>query len=162
MKNYILNESNYRFLGSNNIDLAILPWGATEPHNFHLSYGTDSLETSFITEKSAEKAVENGAAVMVLPCIPFGMQNPGQTDLPFCLHSSVETQMAILKDIVDSLNRQGIRKLLIVNGHGGNDFKPLIRDLYTRIDGFFIVSMRIAIPLMLDLSKLKLTILNNG
>lgn len=66
---------------------------------------------------------------MVLPVIPLGSQNPGQTDMPLCLHGRYETQKAILTDIVASLKKQGLIKLVIVNGHGGNSFKNMIRDL---------------------------------
>ena len=67
---------------------------------------------------------------MVLPPVNFGSQNPGQQDLPFCIHTRYETQKAILADIAASLVRQGISRLIIINGHGGNIFKNMIRDLY--------------------------------
>jgi creatinine amidohydrolase len=66
---------------------------------------------------------------MVLPTIPLGVQNPGQIDLPFCLHTKPSTQTLIFKDIVEALYNQGIRKLILMNGHGGNDFKPMIREI---------------------------------
>jgi creatinine amidohydrolase len=66
---------------------------------------------------------------MVLPPVTLGSQNPGQRDLPFCIHTRYETQKAILTDIAASLHRQGMNKLVIVNGHGGNSFKNMIRDL---------------------------------
>ena len=66
---------------------------------------------------------------MVLPAGSRRTQNPGQRDLKFCIHYRYETQKAILTDIVSSLHHQGLRRLLIVNGHGGNSFKPMIRDL---------------------------------
>jgi len=74
----------------------------------------------------------------VLPAIPFGSQNPGQTDLMFCIHARYDTQRAILTDIVASLNHQGIRKLVIVNGHGGNNFRNMIRDLAIEYPDFYI------------------------
>lgn len=134
----MLNECNYGILRSKKIDLAVLPWGATEPHNYHLPFGTDTLETMFIAEMAAEKAANSGAKVMVLPSIPLGMQNPGQTVIPFCLSAGIETQLSILRDIVQSLKGQKLKKLLVLNGHGGNDFKPMIRNLYSDIDDFFI------------------------
>jgi creatinine amidohydrolase len=39
------------------------------------------------------------------------------------------TQMAILKDILTVLDRQGVKKFLILNSHGGNDFKTMLREL---------------------------------
>lgn len=138
MRNYVLNKCNYGEIKDESFDLAILPWGATEPHNYHLPYGTDTLETAYIAELATEKASKKGARIMVLPAIHLGMQNPGQVELPFCLHASIETQLSILKDIVRSLSLQGLPKLLILNGHGGNDFKAIIRDLYQVFDNFFI------------------------
>ena len=110
-------------------DLAILPWGSTEPHNGHLPYCTDVILSRSIAVDVAQRASESGVNVAVLPGIPLGSQNPGQTTLPFCLHASQQTQFSILKDISDSLERCYIHKLLIINGHGGNSFKGMIRDL---------------------------------
>jgi creatinine amidohydrolase len=66
---------------------------------------------------------------MILPPIPLGAQNPGQKELPFCIHTRYETQRMVLIDIVDSLHLQGISLLILLNGHGGNNFKPMVRDL---------------------------------
>ena len=121
-------------------DMAILPWGATEPHNGHLPYCTDMLSSAAIACEVAELAAEQGVNAMVLPGIPLGSQNPGQTDLPFCIHYSQGTQEAVLRDIVKSLKRQGICKLLIINGHGGNNFKGFIRDLAAEDPSFIICS----------------------
>ena len=110
-------------------DMAILPWGATEPHNLHLPYCTDMLTAQAVAFEVAEKAAMQGVNLMVLPGIPLGSQNPGQIELPYCIHTSQTTQMAILRDVVRSLKRQGIRKLMIMSGHGGNNFKGIIRDI---------------------------------
>ncbi|HKI90059.1 MAG TPA: creatininase family protein [Draconibacterium sp.] len=138
MRPYILEETNWKQIKNQKYDVAILPWGATEPHNYHLPYGTDSLETARIAADAAEKAWNRGAKVMVLPTIPLGMQNMGQIELPFCLHTSLATQELILKDILKALYRQGIRKLVLMNGHGGNDFKQLVRDLQPHFPEMFI------------------------
>lgn len=119
-------------------DLAILPWGATEPHNYHLPYCTDVLLSQAVALEAAAGAAEKGVHAMVLPSVPFGSQNPGQASLPFCLHTTQATQTAILRDIAASLKRQGIHKLLIINGHGGNSFKGMIRDLTCEDPSFLI------------------------
>lgn len=126
---YILEKTNWKQLKIEKYEVAVLPWGATEPHNYHLPYGTDSLETSRIAEDAARKAWEKGAKVMVLPTIPLGVQNMGQIELSFCLHTRPSTQKLILEDILTALYNQGIRKFVLMNGHGGNDFKALIREL---------------------------------
>lgn len=111
-------------------DMDVLPWGATEPHNYHLPYMTDSILSHKIAVESAQKAYrEADAHVMVLPPVNFGSHNLGQHSLPFCIHYRYETQKAVLTDTVEALERQGIKKLLIINGHGGNSFKNMIRDL---------------------------------
>ena len=129
MKPYILEQTNWKQVKNQKYEVAVLPWGATEPHNYHLPYGTDSLETAKMAAEAAEKAWKKGAKIMVLPTIPLGVQNPGQIELPFCLHTRPSTQKIIFEDIARALFNQGIRKLVLMNGHGGNDFKPLIREI---------------------------------
>lgn len=121
-------------------DIAILPWGSTEPHNGHLPYCTDMLASQAIAFEIAEGVNSLGINAMVLPGIPLGSQNPGQTELPFCIHAKQSTQFAVLRDIVDSLERGGIKRLLIINGHGGNIFKGFIRDLACEKPEFLIIS----------------------
>lgn len=125
-----LSVSTYGVARQFKYDVAILPWGATEPHNLHLPYMTDCILSQAVALDAAERALrQHGVRCMVLPPVAMGSQNPGQRDLPFCIHYRYETQFSILKDIVASLQHQGIRRLLIVNGHGGNSFKQMIRDL---------------------------------
>lgn len=129
MRPYILEETNWKQIKNQQYEVAVLPWGATEPHNYHLPYGTDSFESSCIAADAAKKAWDAGAKVMVLPVIPLGIQNIGQIELPFCLHTRLSTQQMILEDILTALYDQGIRKFVLINGHGGNDFKQVVRDL---------------------------------
>ncbi len=138
MRPYILEATNWKQIKAQAYEVAVLPWGATEPHNYHLPYGTDSLETAKIAEEAAEKAWNQGAKVMVLPTIPLGIQNMGQIELPFCLHTTLSTQRMILHDILKALYNQGIRKFVLMNGHGGNDFKQLVRDLQPEFPDMFI------------------------
>lgn len=138
MKPYILEQTNWKQVKNEKYEVAVLPWGATEPHNYHMPYGTDSLETARIAADAAEKAWKKGAKIMVLPVIPLGVQNMGQIELPFCLHTKPSTQKIILEDIVSALNKHGIKKLVLMNGHGGNDFKPLIREIQPQFPELFI------------------------
>lgn len=122
-------------------DMAILPWGATEPHNYHLPYMTDCILSHDVSVDAAALALkEYGVRCMVLPPVTMGSQNPGQWDLPFCIHARYETQKAILTDVVASLHKQGINKLVIINGHGGNSFKNMIRDLAVDYPDFFVAA----------------------
>ena len=126
MRPYILAETNWKHIKETPVELAILPWGATEAHNYHLPYGTDIIEADSIAAAAAKIAWEAGAKIMVLPTVPFGV-NTGQADITLDINLNPSTQLAILDDIITVLNRQGIFKLLIVNSHGGNDFKILLR-----------------------------------
>lgn len=140
-KKFDLCRSNYGTVKQMEYDIVILPWGATEPHNLHLPYMTDSILSHEIAVRSAVLAYErHGVRCMVLPPVGFGSQNPGQQELPFCIHSRYETQRAILEDIVSSLERQGFDRLLIMNGHGGNSFRNMIRDMYCTHPDFIIAA----------------------
>jgi len=136
---YILAETTWKAVSETEFEVALLPWGATEAHNYHLPYGTDNIQCDYIAAEAARLAWDAGARVMVLPNIPFGVQ-AGQLDIPFCLNIYPSTQAAVLEDLARSLEGQGIRKLVILNGHGGNDFKAMIRELQSRMEIFLCVA----------------------
>jgi creatinine amidohydrolase len=139
MRPYILAESHWGAVKKQDYQLAILPWGATEAHNYHLPYGTDNLETDALVEESARMAWEAGSKVVVLPTIPVGV-NTGQTDISMTLNLNPGTQQAILEDLVESLAGHGVYKLLVVNGHGGNDFKQMIREVGQQFPEMFLAT----------------------
>jgi len=117
--------------------VAVLPWGATEAHNYHLPYATDVLLTQHIAAESARLAWERGAKVIVLPAIPFGV-NTGQLDIRLTINMNPSTQARVLADVLASLAGCGITKLVIMNGHGGNDFRQMVRELQPRYPRVFI------------------------
>ncbi len=134
---YILAETNWKAVKATDYQLAVLPWGATEAHNYHLPYCTDNAQCDYIAAEAAKIAWDSGAKVIVLPTVPFGV-NTGQLDVKLDLNLYPSTQMAILNDLTEVLNRQEIHKLLILNGHGGNDFKQMVRELGVRFPEMFI------------------------
>lgn len=133
---YILAETNWKTVKEYSYQVAILPWGATEAHNYHMPYATDVIQCDHVAAESARKAWENKAKVIVLPTVPFGV-NTGQLDVDLCLNMNPSTQLAVLNDIADVLHRQGIPKLVILNGHGGNHFKQMLRTLSVDFPGLF-------------------------
>lgn len=137
MKPYILAETNWKTIKEQKINLAVLPWGATEAHNYHLPFSTDNILVEKIAAESAQSAWNKGAKIIVLPAIPFGV-NTGQMDILLNINMNPSTQFAILNDVVDVLNRHEIYKFLILNGHGGNDFKQMIRELGLKYPKMFI------------------------
>lgn len=133
---YILSENTWKTVRDQKIDIAVLPWGATEAHNLHLPYGTDTLESEFIARMAARKAYEQGTRLCILPAIPFGI-NTSQLDIHMTISMNPSTMMKILEDVLDSLSMHGIRKFVVFNSHGGNEFKGLIRELQPRYPDIF-------------------------
>jgi creatinine amidohydrolase len=124
----ILHDTTWATVRERTFRVAVLPWGATEAHNYHLPYGTDVIEAASIGALAVKAAADRGAQVVLLPAIPFGVQT-GQRDIPLCINMNPSTQAVVLRDVVTSLEPHGIRVLVILNGHGGNDFKQVIREL---------------------------------
>lgn len=133
MRQWILSEINYGYVKDNPYDVAVLPMGATEPHNLHLPYGTDTYEAEAIGSRACEAAFKQGARVVMLPAIPYGTET-NMMQFPLAMNLNPSTLGLVIRDVVDSLQQHGIRKLLILNSHGGNDFKPLLRELNNQTD----------------------------
>jgi creatinine amidohydrolase len=136
---YILNELTWKTVRDTRYEVAVLPWGATEAHNLHLPYTTDNIEAEGIAAAAARLAWDRGARVVVLPLVPFGV-NTGQLDIPLCVNLNPSTQALVLRDVASALAGQGVRKLVILNGHGGNDFRQLIRELQPAV-GLFLCTI---------------------
>ena len=95
-------------------DRAIIPLGSTEQHAY-LSNSVDSI----LAEKVAVEAAEP-VGVPVFPVLAFGI-TPYFTAYPGSVSIRMETYGRIITDILDSLEGQGFRRFLFVNGHGGNN-----------------------------------------
>jgi len=137
MRPYILAETNWKTVKETDYQLAVLPWGATEAHNYHLPYSTDSIEAETIAAGAAKVAWEKGARVIVLPAVPFGV-NTGQHDIKLDLNLNPRTQFLVLNDILETLSRQGILRFAILNSHGGNDFRQMLRELGLKFPKMFL------------------------
>ena len=131
MNPYILQETNWHAVKDTEYRIAILPWGATEAHNYHLPYGTDTYLATEVAQRSAHLAWEQNVKALVLPSMAYGV-NSGQMDIPFCMHMNPSTQQRILEDIVTVLLHHNVKKLVILNGHGGNSFQNAIREMELR------------------------------
>lgn len=128
MRPWILSETNYGFVKDCRYDVAVLPTGATEPHNFHLPYGTDTFQAEAIGSRACEAAWHRGARVVMLPPIPYGTET-NQVEFPLSMNLNPSTIGMMIRDLTHSLSESGIKKLLILNSHGGNEFKPLLREM---------------------------------
>lgn len=134
---WLIAETNWKQVKDTRYEVAVLPWGATEAHNWHLPYATDNLQNESMCAEAGRIAWETGAKVAVLPNIPFGVQT-GQLDIPFCINMNPSTQTAVLEDIISSLEGVGVPKFVIFNGHGGNDFRQILRELQARHPRIFL------------------------
>ena len=128
MRPWILSEINYGFVKNAQYQVAVLPMGATEPHNLHLPYGTDTFQAEAIGSRACQAAWEQGARVVMLPPIPYGTET-NQVAFPLSMNLNPSTIGLVIGDLVKSLTESGIKKLLILNSHGGNEFKPLLREM---------------------------------
>jgi creatinine amidohydrolase len=124
-----LSETNYAYVKQHPFEVAVLPLGATEPHNLHLPYGTDIFEADAVGEQICAAAHERGAKVVLLPTMPYGTET-NQMAFPLAMNVNPSTLLAVIRDLVQSLAHHGIRKIVLLNSHGGNDLKPILRELY--------------------------------
>ena len=129
MRPWKLEETNYGITKQTSYEVAVLPLGATEPHNLPLPYGTDTIEGTILGEKICEAAFQKGAQVILLPTIPYGTET-NMRRLPLAMNVNPSTLYTLLSDLIESLNENGIHKILLLNSHGGNELKPLLRELH--------------------------------
>ncbi len=96
-----------------NDDRCILPVGSVEQHA-QLSLCVDAILSERVSVEAAEPL-----NIPVYPCMPFGLA-PYFSAFPGSMSLRVETLMAVFRDLITSVHRSGFRRVLIVNGHGGN------------------------------------------
>lgn len=135
---FVLHESTYKQAMTLKPNVAVLPWGATEAHGYHLPYGTDVVEAVRVGEASVEAANARGARCVLLPAVPFGV-NHTQLYQVATITMRARTQLAVLFDVADSLVRQKIDRLVLLNFHGGNNFKGIIRDVLLELPIFIVL-----------------------
>lgn len=114
-------------------EVAVIPTGATEAQHLHLPEGQDVLHTSWIANRACELAWPQCESVICLPAIPFGV-DCNLLAFPLSIHVSQHHLDALITDVIKSLRHHGIRKIVILNGHGGNDFGPLVRQVQHDLD----------------------------
>jgi len=115
-------------------EVAVFGIGAIEQHSHHLPVGTDWIAVSEISRRVAEEF-----DAFLIPAIPFSMSEcHGPMDGTVWIKPA--TLAAVLRDVARSLREQGIRKLLVLNGHGGNFvLEPTIQALNQEFSDFFVI-----------------------
>jgi creatinine amidohydrolase len=137
MREWVLAEQKHGFVRDQAWQVAVLPFGATEPHNLHMPYATDNIQVEEIGSRACEYAYKAGSKVVLLPTVPFGV-NTNHLQIKGGLACSVTptTLLQLLADLTEALDRQGVHKIVLLNGHGGNELKPLMRQLHHRSKAF--------------------------
>jgi creatinine amidohydrolase len=125
----VLEEMRWPQVREGTWPVAIMPWGATEPHNTHLPYGTDTMLGREVAARVATACAARGVGALALPAMPFGV-NTTQLDLPMTLSIMPSTQLLVLRDLMHSIAPHGVKALVLLNAHGGNELRALVRELH--------------------------------
>lgn len=112
--------------------LAIVPTGAVEQHGYHMPLGTDTYVAEAVAEAAIEKLDDN-IDFVVLPVLPFG-QSPEHMDYAGTISFSAQTYLQVVSDICASLARHGFKKIVFLNGHGGNNGMLEAASFQVRLD----------------------------
>ena len=117
-------ENTYKEIEEAGPEVAILPIGAVEQHSFHLPIGCDWLMAQEVAKRVAERI-----DAFLLPAMPYG-NSQEHSDFIGTIWLRPSTLAQVVKDIVASLRYHKIRKVVIINGHGGNwILKPTVREI---------------------------------
>src|SRR5215208_8194301 len=115
--NRLLEEMNAQ-QGRKNINrksIAILVFGACENHGDHMPFGSDFIVPMELAKRVARKSQN----VMVLPAIPYGV-SLHHIDFQMTISLDPNTLIKVIEDVFTSLVKNGISRILIINGHDGN------------------------------------------
>ncbi|AWT25129.1 MULTISPECIES: creatininase family protein [Corynebacterium] len=115
--------------------LVVLPVGAVEPHGPHLPMSTDAVMAAAVASAVVERSVAAGHDLWLLPTLSV-TKSDEHSALPGTLWLNASTLFATMVDLGRSLAASGVRRLLIVNGHGGNSalLEVALRELRRRFD----------------------------
>lgn len=114
-------------------EVAVLPLTSVEPHGPHLPYGTDYFIGDGIVRQAVLLANKRQARVLLYPSMPYG-NNVNFKAFPTACRVRVRTYMHMLLDIIEALEEDGFRKIVLVNSHGGNidTIKAVLREHFER------------------------------
>ncbi len=107
-----LSSADY---ASSPFEIVILPLGSLESHGPHMPFGTDAITAYEIALEVSRRMPKTA----VLPPVNYGMSEHYK-EFPFTVSLQPETETALIQDILESVFREGIRKVFIMNGHDGN------------------------------------------
>lgn len=109
-------KSNLEDIKDFDNSLCVLSVGSCEQHSAYLPVGTDGLIGQKLVRDAAENAECN---IWILPELSYGY-SPHHSGFPGCITLKQDTLKDIVKQICISINKTGVKRILIVNSHGGN------------------------------------------
>ena len=133
-----LTATNLHRIRQRSYEVAVLPVGAVEPHNLHLPEGQDYHHATYVARRCCELAWEQCQSIICLPPLPYGV-DCNLMAYPMAIHVSQAALDAMVREIIASLVAHGLRKVVILNAHGGNDFVPLVRQVQCDMDVYVFV-----------------------
>jgi creatinine amidohydrolase len=117
-------ENTFKEIEDAKPEMAILPIGAIEQHSTHLPIGTDFMMAGYVARRVASEL-----DAFLLPAVPYGNSQEHQ-DFMGTIWLQPSTLAQVVKDICRALKHHGFRKIVILNGHGGNwTLKPTMREI---------------------------------
>lgn len=119
MSSGILMEMTLEQVRDFRAEVVVLGVGSVEPHGPALPYGTDYFQCDGVARRGVELANQQGARALMYPTLPIG-NNVNFKAWPFACRIRVQTLMQVLGDIFSALEADGMRKIVVYNGHGGN------------------------------------------
>jgi creatinine amidohydrolase len=119
MSDGILMEMTIQDVRAFQAEVVALGVGSVEPHGPVLPYGTDFFQCDAVVRRGVQLANQRGARALMYPTLPIG-NNVNFKAFPFACRIRVQTLMQLLLDILAALEEDGIRKVVLYNGHGGN------------------------------------------
>src|ERR671923_140668 len=121
-------------------EMALLPLGATEQHGAHLPCGTDTFQVDYLADEIARRL-----PIWRLPTIPITVSHMHRGS-PGTVWLTNTTLMAVVKDVVLSLRAQGVTRVVIANGHGGNFVvRPIVQDLNRDYDDLRVILLEASV-----------------
>lgn len=119
MASGILEEMTIEQVRELDPEVVVVGISSTEPHGPALPYGTDFFQGDAIVRRSVAAANAQGARALMYPTLPIG-NNVNFKAWPFACRIKVQTLMQVICDIIEALEQDGIRKVVLYNSHGGN------------------------------------------
>lgn len=118
-RNGIMSEMTIEEINALDPEVVVFGIASTEPHGPHLPYNTDTEQTEAVCRRAVVRANEADASVLKYPTLPIG-NNTNFKAFPFACRMRVRTLMNVVLDVIEAVEEEGVEKIVLVNGHGGN------------------------------------------